>query len=77
MRPGCGPACLRRPARRRKSSQLNAAVNEALASDDLKALLAKQGAEPTGGTEQSFADTIQRDLSIWTDLVKKTGIKIE
>ncbi|MET0866955.1 MAG: tripartite tricarboxylate transporter substrate binding protein [Pseudorhodoplanes sp.] len=58
-------------------AQLNTAVNEALASEDLKALLAKQGAEPTGGTEQSFADTIHRDLSIWTDLVKKTGIKIE
>ncbi len=56
---------------------LNAAVNEALKSDDLKALLAKQGAEPTGGTPQQFADEIKRDLAIWNDVAKKNNIKID
>ncbi len=56
---------------------LNAAVNDALKSDDLKALLAKQGAEPTGGTPQQFGDEIKRDLAIWNDVAKKNNIKID
>ena len=58
-------------------TRLNAAVNEALATEDLKALLAKQGAEPTGGTPEQFAGEIKGELTLWTDVVKKTGIKVE
>lgn len=58
-------------------ARLNAAVNEALATDDMKALLAKQGAEPFGGTPEQFAAEIKRELAVWRDLVKKTGIKID
>jgi tripartite-type tricarboxylate transporter receptor subunit TctC len=58
-------------------ARLNAAVNEALATDELKALLAKQGAEPTGGSPEQFGEQIKRDLAIWNDVVKKTGIKID
>jgi tripartite-type tricarboxylate transporter receptor subunit TctC len=58
-------------------ARLNAAVNEALAADDLKALLAKQGAEPTGGTPEKFAAEIKNELTLWTDVAKKTGIKID
>lgn len=58
-------------------ARLNAAVNEALATDDMKALLAKQGAEPFGGTAEQFAAEIKRELAVWRDLVKKTGIKID
>ena len=58
-------------------ARLNAAVNEALATDDMKALLAKQGAEPTGGTPETFGEQIKRELEVWKDVVKKTGIKID
>jgi len=58
-------------------SKLNAAVNEALTAEDLKALLAKQGAEPTGGTPDAFAAEIKNELALWTDVAKKTGIKID
>lgn len=58
-------------------TKLNAAVNEALAAEDLKALLAKQGAEPTGGTPEKFAGEIKSELALWTDVAKKTGIKID
>jgi tripartite-type tricarboxylate transporter receptor subunit TctC len=58
-------------------ARLNAAVNEALASDDMKALLAKQGAEPSSSTPEQFAAEIKRELAVWRDLVKKAGIKID
>jgi tripartite-type tricarboxylate transporter receptor subunit TctC len=58
-------------------ARLNAGVNDALATEDLKALLAKQGAEPTGGTPEQFAGEIKGELTLWTDVVKKTGIKVE
>jgi len=58
-------------------ARLNQAVNEAVAADDFKAVLAKQGAEPTGGTSQQFTDQIKNDLTLWADVVKKTGIKID
>lgn len=58
-------------------ARLSIAVNEALAAEDLKALLAKQGAEPTGGTPEKFAGEIKSELALWTDVAKKTGIKID
>ena len=58
-------------------ARLSAAVNEALAAEDLKALLAKQGAEPTGGTPEKFAGEIKNELTLWADVAKKTGIKID
>jgi tripartite-type tricarboxylate transporter receptor subunit TctC len=56
---------------------LNKAVNEALATDDMKALLAKQGAEPSGGTAEEFAALIKQDLAIWKDVAQKNNIKID
>jgi tripartite-type tricarboxylate transporter receptor subunit TctC len=58
-------------------ARLSTAVNEALAAEDLKALLTKQGAEPTGGTPEKFAGEIKSELALWTDVAKKTGIKID
>ncbi len=58
-------------------STLNKAVNEALATDDMKALLAKQGAEPSGGTPEEFAKLIKQDLTIWKDVAEKNNIKID
>ncbi len=58
-------------------AQLNAAVIESLASNDMKATLAKQGAEPTGGTPQQFAEEIKREFQLWKDVAQRTGIKID
>jgi tripartite-type tricarboxylate transporter receptor subunit TctC len=57
--------------------QLNTAIVAALASDDMKAVLAKQGANPAGGTPQQFADLIKQELAVWKDVVQKAGIKID
>jgi tripartite-type tricarboxylate transporter receptor subunit TctC len=58
-------------------AQLNAAVTEALASADVKETLARQGAEPAGGTPEQFAEEIRRELAVWRDVVKQTGIRID
>ena len=58
-------------------ARLHAAVSEALASPDLKETLAGQGAERSGGTPEQFAEEIRRELAVWRDLVKQTGIRID
>ncbi len=58
-------------------ARLHAAVSEALASPDLKETLAGQGAEQSGGTPEQFAEEIRRELAVWRDLVKQTGIRID
>jgi len=52
-------------------------VTEALATPDMKGILAAQGAEQSGGTPAQFADEIRRELALWKDLARKTGIRID
>ena len=58
-------------------ARLNAAAAEVLASPDLKDLLLRQGAEQTGGTPAQFAEEIKRELTLWRELVKQTGIRVD
>ena len=58
-------------------ARLNAAVADALASSDFKEMLARQGAELAGSTPDQFAEEIRRELAVWRDVVKKTGIRID
>jgi tripartite-type tricarboxylate transporter receptor subunit TctC len=58
-------------------AQLNAAVSEALASPDLGQTLARQGAEQAGGTPEQLAEEIRREIAVWRDVVKQTGIRID
>jgi tripartite-type tricarboxylate transporter receptor subunit TctC len=58
-------------------AQLNAAVSEALASSDLGDTLARQGAEQAGGTPEQFAQEIKREMAVWREVVKQTGIRID
>ncbi len=57
--------------------KLNQALNAALASEDVKKRLAIEGAEPQPVTPQDYAAIIDREVSMWTDLVKTVGIKTE
>jgi tripartite-type tricarboxylate transporter receptor subunit TctC len=52
-------------------------VAEALATSDMKGILAGQGAEQSGGTPAQFADEMRRELALWKDLAQKTGIRID
>lgn len=58
-------------------ARLNAAVSEVMSSPDLRETLARQGAEPFLGTPEQFAEEIRRELALWRDVAKKTGIRID
>jgi tripartite-type tricarboxylate transporter receptor subunit TctC len=45
--------------------KVNADANRALESPDLKAALAKQGAQPAGGTPEQFERFLQAETAKW------------
>ena len=57
--------------------KLNRVLNAALASDDVKIRLAVEGAEGVPTTPEEYAAIIDREVTMWTELVKITGIKAE
>ena len=57
--------------------KLNRALNGALASDEVRQRLAIEGAEPQPTTPEAYAAIIDRELTMWSDLVKAVGIKPE
>ena len=57
--------------------KLNAALNTALASPDVRARLAIDGAEPLPGTPADYAADIDREEAQWSKVVKASGAKAE
>jgi tripartite-type tricarboxylate transporter receptor subunit TctC len=57
--------------------RLNAALNTALASPDVRARLAIDGAEPLPGTPADYAADIDREEAQWSKVVKTSGAKAE
>jgi tripartite-type tricarboxylate transporter receptor subunit TctC len=57
--------------------KLNAALNAALASPDVRARLAIDGAEPLPGTPADYAADIDREEAQWSKVVKASGAKAE
>ncbi|MDO5624642.1 MAG: tripartite tricarboxylate transporter substrate binding protein [Pseudomonadota bacterium] len=57
--------------------RLNAEVNKALQSADVRARLALQGAEPLGSTAEEYGAYVNKELTRWADVVKSTGIKLD
>ncbi len=58
-------------------NQLNAGINKALQSADIKKNLAADGMTPSGGTPQQFGDRIRKDYDRWVRVVKDANIKVE
>ena len=58
-------------------SALNRAVNESLRDADLRQRFAADGAEVVGGTAESFAVFIRRELEKWRRVVQSGGIKLD
>jgi len=56
---------------------LNRAVNESLRDSDLRQRFATDGAEVVGGTVDSFAGFIRRELDKWRRVVQIGGIKLD
>jgi tripartite-type tricarboxylate transporter receptor subunit TctC len=57
--------------------RLNGALKAALASDEVRQRLALEGAEPQPTTPDEYAAIIDREVTMWSDLVKAAGIKPE
>lgn len=57
--------------------KVNAAINKALLSADMKKNLEVQGMIGTGGTPQKFGERISREYGRWLKVVKNADIKIE
>jgi tripartite-type tricarboxylate transporter receptor subunit TctC len=57
--------------------RLNAEVVKALASADVRAKLAVQGAEPLGSTPVEYGNYIKSELDRWNRVVKQTGASLD
>jgi tripartite-type tricarboxylate transporter receptor subunit TctC len=57
--------------------KLNAALNSALASEEVRARLAIDGAEPLPSTPAQYAADIDREETQWSKVVKASGAKAE
>ena len=57
--------------------KLNAAINKALTSEAFKEKFAKIGDEPVGGTPEDFVATIKTDSAKWSDMVQRSGAKLD
>jgi len=56
---------------------LNAAVNKTLQSEDLRAALSKEGADPVGGKPEDVENYYSSQRKVWEAIVKETGIKAQ
>jgi tripartite-type tricarboxylate transporter receptor subunit TctC len=55
--------------------QLNAALNKALKTPELREKFGKMGFEPTGGTPADLTAMMKRDTERWAPVVKASGFK--
>jgi tripartite-type tricarboxylate transporter receptor subunit TctC len=57
-------------------AKLNAAVNAALQSEQMKSALANVGAQPRGGTPQALADHMANETKKWKPIVAALDLKM-
>lgn len=57
--------------------KLNDSMVRAVKSPQLDEALRKQGIFPVGSSSKAFLEVVKQDYAIWSDLVKKAGLKIE
>lgn len=57
--------------------KLNATINDALKSPQIRQVLAKFSSEPLGGTPREFADFVAAESKKWADIIRASGVKME
>lgn len=58
-------------------AKLNAELNAQLKQSEIRAVLAKQGMIPVGGSSESFAELVRKELTRWSRVVESAGIKAD
>jgi tripartite-type tricarboxylate transporter receptor subunit TctC len=58
-------------------AKLNAEINKALRSATLKERYAAIEAEPIGGTPEQWAGYVKTESAKWTNVVRKSGAKLD
>jgi tripartite-type tricarboxylate transporter receptor subunit TctC len=58
-------------------ASVNAEVNKALQSDDLRKKLGDQGLDISGGTPEQFSKLMRDDLLKWSKVVKESGARAD
>jgi tripartite-type tricarboxylate transporter receptor subunit TctC len=56
--------------------RLNAAINDALRSPEMRLSMSKLGIEPVITTPQEFAAIIAQEIPKWAEVVRITGVKV-
>ena len=56
--------------------KLNRQLEAALATDEVKKRILNAGAEPVAGTPEAYADVIDREEKMWSELIKSVGLKV-
>jgi tripartite-type tricarboxylate transporter receptor subunit TctC len=56
---------------------LNAEINKALATDEMKSFLLREGAEPAPLAPEAFGALIRADIERWKNVAKTAGIRAE
>jgi tripartite-type tricarboxylate transporter receptor subunit TctC len=57
--------------------KLNAALKQAVLSDDMKQKLAADGTEPLASTPEQYAADIDKEETKWSAIIKKSGAKAQ
>jgi tripartite-type tricarboxylate transporter receptor subunit TctC len=57
--------------------KLNAALQAALAEPDVRERIKADGAEPLAGTPEQYAADIDREETKWSEIVKRSGARVE
>jgi tripartite-type tricarboxylate transporter receptor subunit TctC len=58
-------------------AKINDAVNKRLKTPEMQAALAKLGLDPRPMTPQQFGDVLNKEVRMWGDLAKQTGITLD
>jgi tripartite-type tricarboxylate transporter receptor subunit TctC len=57
-------------------SVIGGTINAALKTPEMQQSLARIGAEPVGGSPESFAAFLQRDVDTWSKVIRDAGITV-
>ena len=67
------PAAIPKPIVDRLNRELRVAIN----SEEFRRRLTEQGAVPIAGSREEFERYVKEDLAFWSDVVRKTGVKVD